>query len=998
MSQQGGPGNRTGNQQFSGPMGYNESKVTIRPLSVTLPIQEPLSAVQKGTSSGTFKVVQAPLKSAPTYSSKNGSPIIFGKVGGSEIRDIRKERQALEVELEAERARAKVLEQVIEHALEFQKMSAESEKLRALALPDPTIKLLEQAEEEASTQLSTIHSDPSELRLTSLLEVLQQFENAIDKAHTESQLLPVEKTEAEEAAELQKEILDLTFEVETVLKEAEGLEDEIDDNTVRIEFANAIKRLERLFANLKRTPEKGTRDDFLQVFTAFQQDLEATKEYIGRHPKPPTTPATPVVPPDATLTGAFKTWPLSIKFEGPKNNKKWVRTIAGGAPQELPDQEMWNNLKKVYESVFGKYQTFFAKDLREKLRVCSNLITTKNKALNAIADGNADEASAHLLSLQDELERWENAWKLYQTVLKAGKTLSEYEKRASKELEVLTPQQARPLQEKINTLQRSIEKLKETILTTQEVSEEDVEKLLKNLTSLEGLIANYETTSKATNRNVLRPIKVTDKNKHQTIDTRNGRTITLEQYNAERGGNVPPEEQITITNHMDDDWPELRALGYAVGSKVSREWFKQFEHRTMYARQYARDKNDFLKRFTVPILDEKTNTVRYVESKLFKAQNRTWTDDTGKRIIGTQDVIRDILESDGIILQKQNQEEKKVEVKGEHEKNEDLKAKHRVTYHPIHHRKGSFFKDSQEGIRKGYFSTASMAGPQLTPAWLERHFETIKAKREKYLDDSVNYRFTEQEGKIQALLEEFKQKPKDGKLYKKIVSSLEAYYDKDAKPLIEAKKHTREEEEKLPADPLEKAKREQAIKTIDAIIAIRTQEIKKKTGAWKKYALALLCISLAGIVTKPQWEPYFEKNKESTPELPKESEDAFEHELYLSTLPEVQQEFGRDLRKNPVMDLIKKRVPSDKNDFAQDVYTLPLKELFTAPTIALLSPEQRLELSNMVFWAYETRHAKDNPGVPLPTFPNMKKVLPPTHYTDTMTIGQYLEETKKKIS
>lgn len=682
------------------------------------------------------------------------------------------------------------------------------------------------------------------------------------------------KTPDQEKIELQQEILLLSFDVAVEISESRALENEISDPDVLKNFKTETDRVEALFAALQKSINRATKDSFDQTFETYKKDKKTAEEFIQKNPKPIAKPA-PTAAPTPAPTAAPKPpeplkeyggWPSSIYFR--KQTKGvpggWFSTIRNDL---LLDQEAWGIEQEAFKIVFKKYLDFIRKLSQQERRFVKPLIDAKNAVVEAIKREDLTEIESLRETFDEAIETWSDRYKALKKLDLDTARFEEAKKKANglpEEIKLGLKKEGDSIVLLVDIYKRHLE--------DRELSDEEVAKLETSITKYSEHVEHYKSI-------VYKPIKVdtaerdaaingvwvkdyktgqkklvgfmkdtptstvgmSDEEKNRMIKVIGRPPMRNEDYINEQNAKKEEASKVTLTDELLDAWPELGG-GYEPGDKIPQELLATVQMKATYERQYERDQNDFLRRYTIPSLDEKTNTVRYVESNLLLSQNKK-----------SQEAIKALLQAKGIFVDIKNDAEIKADQEKEHKEKRLWTMRNSTGFYPRLKKDKGIFSKGDEGYRLGGYDPKENGSAKQAPESLdssENRYEKLKRQRSKYLDPAVGYRFTELEQELDGKLAKAKKEQQDAGKDKKnwltkyklqdFQKALDAY-EKDAKPLIEGKIAER----KLPDTQIERQKRQDAIKRVNEILNIREKNLVKKPQYIRNYKLFCLALALA---------------------------------------------------------------------------------------------------------------------------------------------------------
>jgi len=701
--------------------------------------------------------------------------------------------------------------------------------------------------------------------------------------------------ERERNAKLEQEHADklgLVTESQPVIARFALLENKYNKIVSSLKDVNLRQNLEQRVAEikneLKNIPTNLTQDSLAELeikLTNFDMLLAVAEAAIH----PPT-------PEPLDVLGL---WPSNINKRDDKQHKGWVYDDGKGKQENLPTGD-WDKADANIKPVFAEYRTFMLEGDEKaralKVEMFKSLVEAKNNIVEALRAkdpiGARTLAEEFKVLLAEKKESWRKSVETFGRIQALEKKF--------KLLEATKEDLASGVQDHLKTLHASVEallkKAYKTLADGGKVTSDDEEKISHKIDAYNERVTYYkenqwkperpsETEKDAalngiwvTNKDGTRALvgflkdtptdvsKMTKAEKNRMIKVIGRPAMRMEDYVNEQNAKKEAASKVIITDDIEDAWPELKAAGYTVGQTLEKNWLAKFQTKTTYERMFSRNQKDFLHRFTIPSLDPTTNTVRYTESKLLKAQGPL------------KEVIKEILASHGIIVDIQNEEERKAEDKKEGLEKQVWRKKNSVTFHPRLVKEKGVLSKGNDGYRFGGLTPEKMTKKTTeTLVSSKERYEDLKRLREKYLnhvDDITHYRFIDKERKLdEGLVSATKEQERAGnnknwstryKLWD-FQKALDKY-EKEVLPLIEKQKTER----KLPATPEERQKRQEALKKIDEILKARDANIKKnkkltiKSG---KLWATLAVVVIAG-ATAYGFNKYMEEKETKSPEEP----------------------------------------------------------------------------------------------------------------------------------
>jgi hypothetical protein len=485
--------------------------------------------------------------------------------------------------------------------------------------------------------------------------------------------LRLELLQQKEEAGILRELIPLSLLFTENDKDADFLKPKLQNPATVAAIESLSEELKRLIQKVHAKPEGTKLDEIRQKLADFEKVVERAQSEASRIPVPPPTsaptPAPTAAPKPPEPLREYGGWPTSDVFY-----RKQTKNTPGGwfsktRPNEpLHEQEAWDNENKAFDIVYRRYIDFIKNMKLSEKQLVRPLIDAKNKVTAAVRSEDVTLVSSMREEFERGLEEWEKRWKILSRLKEGEKKLEELKKKTSGVLaNIETEIESENLMRKLNDITTAIERAREAILNGDEY---DLEKISSMIEKYEETIKRHETTGKELKRNILRPIRATEKNRDQKIKLIDGREPTVGEYTAELEAAQQEENRITITQQDLADWPELRAAGYQEGDPLDKKAFEKFQSVAKYARMLERNENAFLSLYTTPSVNPNTHEVVYTETETLRKHPQ-------RNII--KEVLREMKNIDIVHLTRselKNEENKKKE--GEYLKRTELGR----TYNP----------------------------------------------------------------------------------------------------------------------------------------------------------------------------------------------------------------------------------------------------------------------------------------------------------------------------
>ncbi len=417
------------------------------------------------------------------------------------------------------------------------------------------------------------------INLPSNLYTQEDFEEEVEKK------LTLAAAQSKVEIDILGKLVLLSGEYSNLNKEGELLGEKLQNPSTLAVLETVSGEAKKLIDEIKNKPLGEKLDELRQKISEFEKIIARAKSEVAKIPTPPpvTAPVAPVAsapiaapkPPEPLRE--YGGWPTSEVFyrkQGKNFLGGWYAR-RGNGEEYLPEQEVWENESKAFDVAYKRYI-----DLIKNMKVADKqlikpLIDAKNAITNAIKNKDAVLVASLREEFEVSLEEWKAKWLMLEKIRTLEKTTFESDKKAAEKIEggLTSEEEKKNLSRKGDELAASIEKSKTTTLADG-LSDEAYNGLVHSIEAYHTIIETYKNTQKSIG--VLRPIKVTEKNKDQIIRLINGKTPTLAEWGEE-------EKMRLQAKSAEEDIQKTRA---------------QTEVRAKFEDMFAHDQKGFISLYT----------------------------------------------------------------------------------------------------------------------------------------------------------------------------------------------------------------------------------------------------------------------------------------------------------------------------------------------------------------------------------------------------------------
>lgn len=702
-----------------------------------------------------------------------------------------------------------------------------------------------------------------------------------DQGNVESVNLPPELASDEEALRLElmqqkveADILKKLFPLSLLFtendKDADFLKPKLQNPATVAVIESLSQKLSGLIQEVHAKPDGAKLDEIREALVDFKKAVERARTEASRIPVPPPTPAPTAPPATPAPTAAptpeslreFSGWPESQIYRRKAARKEPAGLFSTKKGDLLDEQEAWTHEKAAFDAIFKSYLDFIKNLTRDERNLVRPLIELKNRLIDAIKDEDLNEVSA----LREELEKSIAINKEKVSMLRSVSELTESfvkERESARKLPGNLKQNVEQTEAKVvDALQSAKASSEEGTFT-----KEDIEKLASAVEAYKKEIEYYRENTYKPKRvdpvlrdakingawtpstsvsparklaGVLRPIIKTDKNKDQEIFTRENGKMTVGEYAAQLEQEKGEDNMVKLSAAELADWPELVKAGYALNSRVNKEWFAKFQIAMKYRRMLEKDEKTFLSLYVTPSENPDTHEILYTATENLRKHPE-------------KNIIKEVLEEKGITFVEKTRTERREDERKEVESERLNMTMHGMVYNPSKDKSSakvevkttdtdeneSFFtkrmgtsnyggmetkKEWSKRItkinEKGEYKKETMATPVEDAHVLGRAYESLRGKRLEVLSDAVNYRFDKVEHELERMLFELRNDKNNENLLKEFKDEFEKY-KKEVTPLIEAY-------ESQHVDQFDQEKKRETLKKVSDILGARENWFTKK--------------------------------------------------------------------------------------------------------------------------------------------------------------------------
>ncbi len=538
------------------------------------------------------------------------------------------EEKELREKLERKVGETIVLKKVIKLSGEFTASDKEVELLKPKLQNPSTIAVLETVSSEIKKLIDDIQRTPENIKVDELVEKLEEFKKIVDRAKDEVAKIPVApesqiKNEEpvvvppEESASTVPEASPKTPEkIELVPKffkvgQRFLLPKDHTSDEATWEVTILIPKDGAMMMKQIDGAQKGRAERF--YFNTFKDFLEklyharrqaATKEASEKpvvetsvQPVAALQPTSPVAPKSPEPLYEYGGWPTSEIF-----HRKQAKNVLGGwyargvkGEEYLDEQEVWENESKAFEISYKRYIDFIKNMRAADKQLVKPLIDAKNAVIQAVKNRDTVLVSSLRELFEISLEEWMAKWSTLEKIRSLEKTVFESDKKASEKIEesLTSEEEKRGLSQKRKEIVESIEKAK-TASLAEGFSDDSYDGLARLITKHHDSVEIYKNKQKSLG--VLRPIKVTEKNKGQTIRLIGGKTSTLEEWGK--------EEKVRLQSEKTE--------------KENTETLNRTEVRAKFEEMFVHDKGAFISLYTAASKNGTDDTTIYTENETLR--------------------------------------------------------------------------------------------------------------------------------------------------------------------------------------------------------------------------------------------------------------------------------------------------------------------------------------------------------------------------------------------
>jgi hypothetical protein len=405
----------------------------------------------------------------------------------------------------------------------------------------------------------------------------------------------------------------------------ENILSKISDKLVQVDLEQKLEELKNDIGTIPASVTKESLADLKTKLTEFELKLTMTEGVA--------TPET---------LDVLGLWPSNINKRDDKAHKGWVYDDKG-KQESLPTSD-WDKADANIKPIFEDYRTFMLegneKARAKKVELFRNVIDLKNHVVEALKAKDPVRARALAEELKILLAEKKNAWDSLRSQLSLLSTQEEIFL-GTPEIDHLPDDIQNQLKPNEASIRAIINAIKKRLMEGKDPQPDAIKKLdaaisayrsqvsyyVKNArtpisvdstvkdAALNGIwVRDYKTGEKKL-AGFLRPVPTTTgKNRLKKITVAGRGEMTLEDYNNEQQAKKEAQNTVIITEQMLAEWPEL-AANHQAGQPIQKSVLKQFERDTTYERMFAKNENAFISMYATPTLDPATNTVRYVANE-----------------------------------------------------------------------------------------------------------------------------------------------------------------------------------------------------------------------------------------------------------------------------------------------------------------------------------------------------------------------------------------------
>lgn len=413
------------------------------------------------------------------------------------------------------------------------------------------------------SSLEWLNKAPRTNKEINIVDIIEEL-NVLEKAIGEQETLLKQKEDGEtkkqqEALSLYKKLLPLVEKYTPLKKELERIILLEKDNTKKEILQKKKEELKTLKEELGNNPTKDT-------LNIFKEELEACGTLIEGKPLNPHSPD--------------QGWPTNRFIFVEANPKLRISPSVffiddNLKKRELPPQEsdFWVSIKENFDTVFGEYKNFLKKDGAEGTKELSDLIDSKKEAVEAIFSGDIGKAAENIEIFKRKLAESIKSWE--EKIKKEGEDLTKrQEKNESTERflkkfdelkstygglldiyqrvnsEVLSDEERKFITETKDGLSILLKKIdRDRTSQNKNLTSDFLEEIAHVINEFKNDLSKIETRLTAIrsskNGRIAPPLRTRfgTTNKGNKITLRDGREITVDEWNKEQKAKYPHQNQ-----------------------------------------------------------------------------------------------------------------------------------------------------------------------------------------------------------------------------------------------------------------------------------------------------------------------------------------------------------------------------------------------------------------------------------------------------------------------
>jgi hypothetical protein len=612
--------------------------------------------------------------------------------------------------------------------------------------------------------------------------------------------------------------------------------------------------------------------------------------------------------------------------------------------------EKWTVEKNAWDIIWKKYSDFIRGFSYEDKVLAKPLIDRKNKVVDALRNEDVNLVEVMREEWDKAMGEWQERWKMVEEIKKQEKAFVVAKKGSRKIPDVFKQKLAESeirIAHLIETARRNA--------AESELEDEELASLAKAIDLYAEDVKKYEKKGTAKVKDVLRPITVTEKNKHQTIRLIDGRTISLEKWQEE-------ENERNRNKAHSGDTEKTRTEN---GTKEK------------YEKAFQNDPNQFIAMYATASLDEATQAV-------------TYTGNDRLRMHPAREVIIETLAENGIKIENPAREEV-LRKRSEEKRNEYFKrTAHSYVYRPSVEPKpygpkkfeGDVLVDSGVSPTAGMVTLSKIKQEPFTQENIfgtENRFNELKGKAHRSIDATINGKMLAKLGNLEHeiagrlhLAKQARGTPKE-KAFHESLKKATSEYQKEVEDFLEKKKKMPMPKPVTPDDIEKERKKKEALAKIQGIMnAYKKFNLVPKTPspqASPNTKLSWLVFSLilatgGGALFKQQLDAAKEASAAAARpavEAKAQAPQAKKWEDYIADKEKL-----NDFKKMSLEDFTAKYVPSfikkDNPSTKRELLALSGFNLLREPGYKGLNEEQQKQISNLLVFVQSVSGAVDAPA------------------------------------